>query len=232
MAGAPDALGWFTEIPFVSRLYLTGAILTTTACFMDIVSPLTLYYNHDLILKKGQYWRLATSFLFFGTFSLDFLFHIYFVVRYCRSLEEGKFRGRTADFILMIIFGGALMLILVMSFDMFSKVKFLGHPLSFMMVYVWARSPENVNVRMSLLGIFQFNAPYLPWVLLIFTLFLGNPVETDIMGVIVGHIYYFLEDVYPSIAAIRGWNIKRVMVVPNIIHIMFGNIANAQIHVS
>ena len=59
----------------------------------------------QLIVNKGQVWRLFTNFLFFGTFSLDFLFHMYFLVRYCRSLEEGSFRGRTADFVWMIMFG-------------------------------------------------------------------------------------------------------------------------------
>ena len=29
--------------------------------------------------------------------------------RYCRMLEEGSFRGRTADFVFMFIFGGAIM---------------------------------------------------------------------------------------------------------------------------
>lgn len=29
--------------------------------------------------------------------------------RYCRMLEEGSFRGRTADFVFMFLFGGVLM---------------------------------------------------------------------------------------------------------------------------
>ena len=50
----------------------------------------------------------ATTFLFFGLLSLDFLFHMYFLVRYCRLLEEGEFRGRTADFLVMVGFGVAV----------------------------------------------------------------------------------------------------------------------------
>ncbi len=136
VAEGQDILSWYTEIPIISRLYLTAAVGTTTACFMDILSPLTLYYNYDLILQKGQYWRILSSFLFFGSFSLDFLFHMYFVVRYCRLLEEGKFRGRTAEFIYMLIFGGVLMLIFAISVGAFTKIKFLGHPLAFMMVHM------------------------------------------------------------------------------------------------
>lgn len=82
-----DALGWFDEIPFVSKVYLTTSLAITTACFLDFVSPLTLYYNFDLIFQKGQYWRLITSYFFFGTFSLDFLFHVYFVVSFSSSFH-------------------------------------------------------------------------------------------------------------------------------------------------
>jgi Derlin-2/3 len=188
---------------------------------MDFVSPLTLYYNYELILR-GQYWRILSSFLFFGSFSLDFLFHMYFVVRYCRLLEEGNFRGRTADFIFMLLFGGALMLGFVVSFETFSKIKFLGHPLAFMMVYVWARNPENLHVRMSLMGLFPFNAPYLPWVLLLFSLFIGNPIETDLLGILVGHIYYFLVAVYPRVAEIRGWSHQKILVTPSVLKYMCG----------
>ena len=203
------------QIPPVSRLYLTAAVGVTAACFLDMVSPLTLYYNYDLIVEKGQYWRLVTSFLFFGSFSLDFLFHMYFVVRYCRLLEEGPYRSRRGDFIIMLLFGMACMLsFTLVGSTYFTKIKFLGHPLAFMMVYVWARGPENLNVRMSLLGLFPFNAPYLPWVLLGFSLLLGNPIETDLMGILVGHIYFFLDRIYPKVADVRGWQWRRPLNLP------------------
>ena len=34
---------------------------------------------------------------------------------YCRMLEEGSFRGRTADFVFMFIFGGAIMTVSFMN---------------------------------------------------------------------------------------------------------------------
>jgi Derlin-2/3 len=216
-----DLLGWYHEIPLISRLYLTGAFAITTACFLDLVSPLTLYYNYDLIVAKSQYWRLITSFLFFGTFSLDFVFHMYFVVRYCRLLEEGSFRGRPADFLCLFIYGMIFMLIAATFFEHFTKIKFLGHPLTFMMVYLWSRDPENAHIQMSFLGIVQFTAPYLPWVLLAFSLLIGNPVEMDVLGIIAGHIYYFLDFIYPQVAQLRGWTIKKLVFTPPFLHYLF-----------
>lgn len=231
--GAVDVMGWYNDLPIVSKLYLTLAIGTTTACFMDVISPLTLYYSYDLILEKHQYWRIFSSFLYFGNFSLDFLFQLFFVGRYCLLLEEGKYRGRTADFIFMIIFGALSMLLLAVSFERFSKIKFLGHPLGFMMTYLWSRCPENLNARMAFLGVVQFHAPYLPWVLLVFSILIGNSIETDLMGIIVGHVIYFLEDVYPKIANIRGWSLKKIFVAPNFANYFFGtNNLNQHIQVS
>jgi Derlin-2/3 len=197
-------------------------VLTSAACYLDFVSPLTLYFNYDLIFNRGHYWRLLSSFLFFGPYSLDFVFHIFFVLRYCRQLEEGKFRGRPADLVFMLVFGASCMVLLGVCFETFSRIKFLGHSLSFMMVYVWARERENEHMRMQLLGLITFNAPYLPWVLFLFSLFLRNPPETDILGIIVGHTYYFLDSVYPVVADIRGWRIRKLIGAPNILQHMVG----------
>ncbi|RHY07464.1 hypothetical protein DYB36_006558 [Aphanomyces astaci] len=74
-----DPLEWYYEIPIISRLYLTGAFLTTVACALELISPFSLYFNFNLIFYRGQVWRLVTNFLFFGLFSLDFIFHMYFL---------------------------------------------------------------------------------------------------------------------------------------------------------
>ena len=36
---------------------------------------------------------------------LDFVFHIFFLVKYSKALEEGTFRGRSADFLWMLLLG-------------------------------------------------------------------------------------------------------------------------------
>merc|ERR1712023_124184 len=100
---------WYKQMPVVTRTYLTLAFLTTVGCALELISPYTVYFNRRLTLEKMQLWRLVTNFFFFGALGIDFLFHMFFLARYCRLLEEGSFRGRTADFLLMLIFGGILM---------------------------------------------------------------------------------------------------------------------------
>lgn len=38
---------------------------------------------------------------------LDFVFHMFFLIKYSKALEEGSFRGRSADFLWMLIFGAS-----------------------------------------------------------------------------------------------------------------------------
>lgn len=57
------------------------------------------------------------------------------------------------------------------------------------------------SIRVKFVANFSFSvfqAPFLPWVLLIFSVLLGNTVIVDLLGMGVGHLYFFLEDVFPS----------------------------------
>ena len=146
--------------------------------------------------------------------------------RYCILLEEGIFRNRPADFVVMLLFGALLMIILSYFVPIFSKIKFLAHPLTFMMIYIWGRSPVNADVNLSFFGIFVFSAPYLPWAILGLSIFFGNPIETDLLGIVAGHIYYFFEFIYPAVANVRGWRLRRILYTPNVLKALFGQDRN------
>jgi len=103
-------------------------------------------------------------------------------------LEETHFRNRTKAFIGLLIYA----MIVLLALSPLTSIPFLGSPLSFSLVYIYSRL--NPEVRMSFLGLFIFRAPYLPWVLLGFSLLLNNQIPVgDLMGIAVGHGYYFYE---------------------------------------
>lgn len=100
------------------------------------------------------------------------------------------------------------------------SMPFLGSALSSTLVYIWSR--RNPETRLSFLGLLVFTAPYLPWVLMAFSLVLHGTVPKDeLCGVVVGHgrslyispwasvlslsvtdsiqVWYFFNDVYPSL---------------------------------
>lgn len=50
------------------------------------------------------------------------------------------------------------------------------------------------------MGLLVFTAPYLPFVLMAFSLVVHGTIPKDeICGVVVGHIWYYFTDVYPSL---------------------------------
>lgn len=78
------------------------------------------------------------------------------------------------------------------------SMPFLGHPLSSTLVYIWSR--RNPDTRLSFLGLMVFTAPYLPWVLMAFSLVTHSTIPRDeIVGAVIGHIWYFFTDVYPPL---------------------------------
>lgn len=86
-----------------------------------------------------MFYLIAFSFLV--PTDLDFLFHMFFLARYCKLLEENSFRGRTADFFYMLLFGATVLTGIVLIGGMipyvsenFAKILFLSNSLTFMMV--------------------------------------------------------------------------------------------------
>jgi hypothetical protein len=76
---------------------------------------------------------------------------------------------------------------------------------------------------MNFLGLFSFNAPYLPWVLIGFSLLLhGVWPAGDLVGLVVGHIYYFLDDVWPRGGRFGGELVRpRYLRAPQVIKDLF-----------
>lgn len=57
---------------------------------------------------------------------------------------------------------------------------FLGQALTAMLVYVWSR--RSPRVRVNFFGLLTFQAPFLPWALMGFSLLLGNSILVDLLG--------------------------------------------------
>lgn len=74
---------------------------------------------------------------------------------------------------------------------------FMGSALSFAMTYIWSR--RNPDVQMSMFGLLEFKAPYMSFVMLAFSFVLGGHLPVgDVLGIAVGHAYWFMDDVYPN----------------------------------
>eukprot|EP00180_Rhodochaete_pulchella_P003904 Plantae.Rhodophyta-Rhodochaete_pulchella.ctg713.p1 GENE.Plantae.Rhodophyta-Rhodochaete_pulchella.ctg713~~Plantae.Rhodophyta-Rhodochaete_pulchella.ctg713.p1 ORF type:complete len:286 (-),score=42.18 Plantae.Rhodophyta-Rhodochaete_pulchella.ctg713:678-1454(-) len=205
---------WFKSMPPVTRTYVTIAVLTTTACALDMVERLKLHMDWQSVIYRYQFWRIFTNFFFFGeTLHIQFVFKMFFLYRYSKLLEINSFRGRTADYLFMLMFGGFLCLILAIYL---TSVPYFSESLTMMIVYVWGR--KNAQLVMNFLGLFNFRAPYLAWVFLLFNVIFHGNYKTDLVGIVMGHIYYYLSDVYPSMPG--G---SRPLRTPRVLLRIFGN---------
>eukprot|EP01107_Rhizomastix_libera_P016863 TRINITY_DN7295_c0_g1_i1.p1 TRINITY_DN7295_c0_g1~~TRINITY_DN7295_c0_g1_i1.p1 ORF type:complete len:257 (+),score=42.04 TRINITY_DN7295_c0_g1_i1:64-834(+) len=193
----------YMRIPVVTRCYATLCVATTLLLVFGIVTEFDLYLDFSRVIKEGQVWRLFTNFFFVDRkLGFNFIFHMYFLVRYSSWLEGTFFSTKTAEYIFLYIFMGSLITVLFyvsLRLPVFLRgsLPFLGQALGDAVVYVWARrSPE---VHMSLFGILNFTAPYLPFAMTGFSLLMGGNIQNDVFAIIAGHCYYYLEDVLPEL---------------------------------
>ncbi|OCL12050.1 Der1-like protein, partial [Glonium stellatum] len=184
---------WFFEMPVCTRWWMTAALGASVLVQCHIITPFQLFYSFRTVFYRSQYWRLITTFFYFGPLSLDLIYHIFFLQRYSRLLEESSGRS-PAHFSWLLTFASTLLLCIAPMFSM----AFLGTALSSTLIYIWSR--KNPDTMLSFLGLVVFRAPYLPWVLLMFSLVVHGTVPKDEMcGIVVGHIWYFFNDVYPPL---------------------------------
>ena len=109
----------YTDLEKSSGIFLS--LITSSSFNLRVPILVTIQFSSFSFLYL-QIWRIFTTFLFFGTFGFNFFFNMIFTYRYCRMLEENSFRGHTADFVVMFLFGSCSMVI----FALFVNLLFLG----------------------------------------------------------------------------------------------------------
>jgi Derlin-2/3 len=180
------------SIPPITGALGAVTIVITVLVHTHVINEFQLFYTPALVFRRFQFWRLLTSFFYFGPLGFDFFYHLCFLVRYSRMLEENSFGGRRggrAGYVVLLLFAATLLLIL----SPVTAQPFLGSPLAFVLVYIWSR--RNRHVRLSLFGVFVITAPYLPWSLVAFGWLLNGRIDAvigDLTGILIGHLCEWL----------------------------------------
>lgn len=76
-------------------------------------------------------------------------------------------------------------------------------PMVLSVLYIWCQL--NKDVIVSFWFGTRFKAMYLPWVLLMFNMILNNSFMPSLVGILVGHLYYFLKFTYPQELGGNNW---------------------------
>lgn len=184
---------FYKSLPPISKAYGTACLLFTVAYQLGLYHPADIALLYELVLSRFQVWRLITNFFFLGEFSINFGIRLLMIARYGVQLESGPFQRRTADFLWMMIFGA--LTLLALSAIPFFRSPFLGVSLVFMLLYVWSREFPTANI--NIYGLVTLKAFYLPWAMLGLDVIFGSPIMPDLLGIIAGHLYYFLTVLHP-----------------------------------
>ncbi|KAG7984158.1 hypothetical protein I3843_04G144300 [Carya illinoinensis] len=184
---------YYKSLPPITKAYGTLCLLTTTAYQFGLVDPRYIALFYKPVFTQFQVWRLITNFFFLGKFSINFGIRLLMIARYGVQLEKVPFNRRTADFLWMMIFGAFSLLVLA-AIPIF-WTPLLGVSLVFMLLYVWSR--EFPNAQISIYGLVTLKAFYLPWAMLALDVIFGSPIIPDLLGIIAGHLYYFLTVLHP-----------------------------------
>ncbi|KAL6321717.1 hypothetical protein AAG906_031229 [Vitis piasezkii] len=196
---------YYRSLPPVSKVYGVACLLTTTAYYLQLYRPWNIALSYELVFKRFQVWRLVTNFFFLGPFSFSFAFRLLIIARYGVALERWSFDERTADYVWMLIFGA--LSLLVMAIVPYLWSRFMGASLVFMIFYVWGCEFPNAQINFYGLVSFKSKLTFYPsilhagflssWIYLAVDLLLGNPLKPDILGMVAGHLYYFLTVLHP-----------------------------------
>ena len=188
----------FNESPKITKILILSSFATSILVWSGLISTLDIYLNFTLITKKFQVWRILTTFLYFGEFSLSLFLHMYIFFRDSKILEKKIFHCSSADYLYFILF----CMIFLLCLYPFTKSIFLSSSLNYAMMYYWGRKSKTTNVEF--MGVFTFRAPYLSIFYLLISFLLGYDYKELIFGIIVGHVYFFGKDILPRIKGVKG----------------------------
>jgi hypothetical protein len=202
--GDGDSLhDWFRTLPIVTKTFLVSTLLGGALLTFGMLSPYDLILNWHSIKNRFHFWRLFTTFIFAGKFSFNFAMHTYVLYENCKRYEAAPFNtgggGTSADFIYMLLVTMGILLVISYYFEMLV----LAEPILYVIMYNWSRREADRPV--GIFG-FKFKAIYLPWVYVGIRMIMGGSVTEPLVGIAVGHLYYFLIEVLP---VTHGYNLIR-----------------------
>jgi len=186
---------FYRSLPPVIKTYGTVCFMVTVGYQLGLIPLTWIYLDFALVGRKFQIWRLLTNFFFLGGFSIQFAVRLLMLARYGVELEK-TYVNRTADFLWMIMISMTAFLAVSLALP-FYRLPFLSGSLVFMLLYLWSR--EFPTAKISLMGVLTLQGLWMPFGLLAINVMMGGSILSDVVGIVVGHAYYFLTILHPRV---------------------------------
>jgi Derlin-2/3 len=186
---------FISSFPPVTRVYLLLSFIINALCFSKIINGISLLLNLKLVIQHHNFWRLFSHLFYFGETGIKSIFYIFFFSRYSKALESVSFQGRGFEYLYLLITGNSLMLLMKL---FVREATFLGPGITSMVVYIWGK--KNAQQQINLVNLIHIKGSSLPLILMVSSWFLRQKtLKSDIMGMIAGHLYFYLEEIYPRL---------------------------------
>ncbi|GMI42481.1 hypothetical protein TeGR_g11823, partial [Tetraparma gracilis] len=188
---------WFKKLPPVTRAWFLLTFLNANFVYFGVVSPQSIAWSSSDVVSRFHVWKLLTPFTFIGTWGqsgFSTLIGLYMLQQYSSRMELSPPNtgggGTTADYLFLLLIVAALQLLSTLLVPQF----FLGASLYFAVLYIWCKT--NHEQQVSIWG-FPMKAAVFPFALIALHLATGSDYMSDIVGLVTGHCYFFLQEVYP-----------------------------------
>ncbi len=185
---------WFHDIPILTKLLFVSTLISGAATSFGLISAESQVLLWDRVFYQFQIWRPFTACIFSGGFSFPYAMHTYLLYLNSRNYETNPYNtgggGNSADYLWMLSVSIGILCIISYIFEIYV----LSEAMLFDIIYVWSR--KEPNAQLSMFGV-KFKSVYLPWVYVAIRVIMGQSITQPLLGIVVGHTYYFLVDILP-----------------------------------
>uniref|UniRef100_T1IJ07 Derlin n=1 Tax=Strigamia maritima TaxID=126957 RepID=T1IJ07_STRMM len=185
---------WFQSVPLLTRYWLGASIVFPVLGRLGLLNAMDMLLLYQPLVYRFQIWRPLTALVYYPITPMTgfhYLTNLYFLYNYSSRLETGTFFGRQADYAYMLL----IMAICNIALGLAFTIPLLMDPMVLAVLYVWCQL--NRDVIMNFWFGTQFKAMYLPWVVLLFNMVITGSFMNELLGIFVGHTYFFLQYKYP-----------------------------------
>lgn len=211
-----DIGDWYRSIPPISRYWFTGSVVLPLLGKLGLIAPYYFLLIFDPFIYKFQIWRPVSALFFYPITPMTgfhYLMNLYFLYSYSTRLETGLFAGTPGDYLFMILF----LWISLVAVGLIFGLMLLMDPMVLAVLYVWCQLNKDQIVQFWF-GT-QFKAMYLPWILFAFNLIISGGGMNELIGIFVGHLYFFLVFKYP-----QDYGGPKLINTPQFLHQLFSNV--------